>query len=64
MKKYKMLTATTPEEAEDLMNRAAKKGWSVLAVTSYTVCFNAFAITIEKEVPDPQEDPFASVRKD
>lgn len=64
MKKYKMLTATTPEEAEDLMNRAAKKGWSVLAVTSYTAYFNAFAITIEKEVPDTSDDPFAGIRKE
>ena len=35
MKKYKVLTAKTPEEAEITMNQMAHEGWAVKAVTQW-----------------------------
>ncbi len=50
MKEYQVLTAQTPEEAEAAMNRMARQGWTVKAVTQWDRASSyRVMITFEKD---------------
>lgn len=50
MKQYKVLEAKNSKEAEDIMNKMAQEGWSVIS-TVYWMNFKAILIiTFEKEI--------------
>ena len=47
---YKILTADTLEQAEQVMNDMARAGWRTVSLTSYPAILNErFAITLERE---------------
>ena len=47
---YKILTADTLEQAEQVMNDMARAGWRTVSLTSYPALLNErFAITLERE---------------
>ena len=50
MKEYKVLTTTSPEEAEKEMNRYALEGWEVADVTFWeTALAYRLVVTLERE---------------
>ena len=50
MLEYKILTAHSPEQAEQVMNDMARAGWRTVSLTSYPALLNErFAITLERE---------------
>ena len=47
---YKILTADTLEQAEQVMNDMARAGWRTVSFTPYPALLNErFAITLERE---------------
>ena len=47
---YKILSADTLEQAEQVMNDMARAGWRTVSLTSYPALLNErFAITLERE---------------
>lgn len=50
MKEYKVITAKTPKDSEELMNKYAKNGWIVKAVTFMNTGLSIrIMITLEKD---------------
>lgn len=51
MKEYKVITAKTPKESEELMNKYAKNGWIVKTVTFCNTGLSVrIMITFEKDI--------------
>ena len=52
MLEYKILTADSLEQAEQVMNDMAQAQWRVISLTAYPTLLNdRFAITLEREKP-------------
>ena len=52
MLEYKILTADSLEQAEQVMNDMAQAQWRVISLTAYPALLNdRFAITLEREKP-------------
>lgn len=50
LKEYKVITAKTPKDSEELMNKYAKNGWIVKAVTFMNTGLSIrIMITLEKD---------------
>ena len=52
MLEYKILTADSLEQAEQVMNDMAQAQWRVISLTAYPAILNdRFATTLEREKP-------------